>query len=166
MNGVSLELLETQTKSSQVRVRSEAVADGYFPVPNEEKLGRGFFVPDDLLQKSGEEFRIVGRTSDVINVAGKKVNPAEVEAILLRHEGVRQAVVFGRESASRNQEVAACVVALCDVKESQLLEFCRRRLSSWQVPKQILLVAEIPVTERGKISRRDLARAFPVRSVS
>jgi acyl-CoA synthetase (AMP-forming)/AMP-acid ligase II len=166
MKGVSLELLETQTKSSQVRVRSEAVADGYFPVPNEEKLGRGFFVPDDLLQKSGEEFRIVGRTSDVINVAGKKVNPAEVEAVLLRHKGVRQAVVFGQESASRNQEVAACVVALCDVKESQLLEFCRRRLSSWQVPKQILLVAEIPVTERGKISRRDLARAFPVRSVS
>jgi acyl-CoA synthetase (AMP-forming)/AMP-acid ligase II len=69
--------------------------------------------------------------------------------------------VFGRESALRNQEVAACVVASSDVNESQLLEFCRRRLSGWQVPKQILLVADIPVNERGKISRRDLARAFP-----
>jgi long-chain acyl-CoA synthetase len=160
MDGVSLEFLETQTGPGRVRVRSEAVADGYFPVPNEEKLGHGFFVPDDLLQESGEGFRIVGRTSDVINVAGKKVNPAEVEAVLLRHEGVRQAVVFGRESASRNQEVAACVVALRAVKESELLEFCRHRLSGWQVPKQIFLVAEIPVTERGKISRRDLARRF------
>ena len=164
MKGVSLELLEPQAGSSRVRVRSAAVADGYFPEPNEEKLGHGFFVPDDLLQKSGEGFRIVGRISDVINVAGKKVNPAEVEAALLRYEGVRQAVVFGRESTLRNQEVAACVVASGDVNESQLLEFCRRRLSGWQVPKQILLVAEIPVTERGKISRRDLARTFPAQT--
>lgn len=161
MSGVSLELLDTKTESSRVRVRSAAVADGYFPEPNEEKLGRGFFIPDDLLQKSGEGFRIVGRTSDVINVAGKKVNPAEVEAVLLRYEGVQKAVVFGRESALRNQEVAACVVASSHLTESQLLEFCRHRLSGWQVPKQIFLMAEIPVSERGKISRRDLARAFP-----
>jgi long-chain acyl-CoA synthetase len=161
MKGVSLELLEPEAESSRVRVRSAAVADDYFPEPNEEKLGRGFFIPDDLLQKSGRGFRIVGRISDVINVAGKKVNPAEVEAALLCYEGVRQAVVFGRESVLRNQEVAACVVATSDVKESQLLEFCRRRLSGWQVPKQILLVGDIPVNERGKISRRDLARAFP-----
>ena len=164
MKNVTLELLEPESESSRVRVRSAAVADSYFPEPNEEKLDHGFFVPDDLLQKSGEGFRIVGRISDVINVAGKKVNPAEVEAALLRYEGVRQAVVFGRESALRNQEVAACVVASSGVNESELLEFCRRRLSGWQVPKQILLVAEIPVTERGKISRRELARAFPAKT--
>jgi long-chain acyl-CoA synthetase len=161
MKGVSLELLEPEVEASRVRVRSAAVADGYFPEPNENKLGNGIFIPDDLLQKAGEGFRVVGRVSDVINVAGKKVNPAEVEAALLHYKGVRQAVVFGRESTLRNQEVAACVVASSDVNESGLLEFCRRRLSGWQVPKQILLVAEIPVTERGKISRRDLARAFP-----
>jgi long-chain acyl-CoA synthetase len=160
MQGVSLELLDLGTESSRVRVRSAAVADGYFPEPNEEKLGHGFFVPDDLLQKSDDGFRIVDRISDVINVAGKKVNPAEVEAVLLGYEGVRQAVVFGPESTLRNQEVAACVVASSDVEESQLLEFCRRRLSGWQVPKRILLVAEIPITARGKISRRDLARKF------
>ena len=43
---------------------------------------------------------IVGRVSDVINVAGKKVNPAEIEAQLLRFEGVRQAVVFGRSTGA------------------------------------------------------------------
>ena len=161
MKGVSLELLDPEAESSRVRVRSAAVADGYFPDPNEERLGRGFFIPDDLLQKCGNGFRIIGRISDVINVAGKKVNPAEVEAALLRYEGVQQAVVFGRESILRNQEVAACVVATSEVNESQLLEFCRHRLSGWQVPKQILLVGDIPVNERGKISRRDLARAFP-----
>ncbi len=141
-------------------MQSAAVADGYFPEPNEEKLGRGVFIPDDLLQKSGDGFRILGRISDVINVAGKKVNPAEVEAALLGHEGVREAVVFGRESTLRNQEVAACVVASPAINESQLMEFCRRRLSGWQVPKQIFFVDKIPANKRGKISRRDLERRF------
>ena len=92
-------------------MRSAAVGDGYFPEPDPEKLGDGSFLPDDLVTMNEAGVRIVGRLSDVINVAGKKVNPAEVEAHLLSHEGVRQAVVFGRASALRNQEVVACVVA-------------------------------------------------------
>ena len=52
----------------------------------------------------------MGRVSDLINVAGKKVNPAEVEAVLLAVPGVSEAVVFGRSSALRNEEVVACVV--------------------------------------------------------
>jgi len=161
MKDVHLELVDETTSASQVRVRSATVGDGYFPEAEETKLGRGVFVPDDLLTKTANGFRIVGRVSDVINVAGKKVNPAEVEAHLLRFGGVRQAVVFGRESALRNEEIAACVVADVDVREADLLEFCRNQLSGWQAPKQIFIVDAIPVNERGKISRRDLARRFP-----
>ena len=112
------------------------------------------------MEKSDAGFRIVGRVSDVINVAGKKVNPAEVEAELLRIEGVRAAVVFGRESSLRNEEVAACIVAGSQIRENELLEFCRQRLSGWQVPKRIFFVDEIPVNERGKVSRRELAQRF------
>ena len=160
MHGVALELLEPESPATRVRVRSAAAGDGYFPEPDEEKLGRGIFVPDDLLNRSENGFRIVGRISDLINVAGKKVNPAEVEAELLRFAGVRAAVVFARESTLRNEEVAACIVAGEGVRESELLEFCRERLSGWQVPKRIFFVAEIPVNERGKVSRRELAERF------
>ena len=160
MTGASIEMFDARTTSSQIRVRSAAVGDGYFPEPDEDKLGKGVFVPDDLLAREGSAFRIVGRISDVINVAGKKVNPAEVEAQMLRCPGVRQAVVFGRESALRNEEVAACVVASAHVSEDDLLRFCREMLSSWQVPKRIFIVAAVPVNERGKVSRRDLARRF------
>jgi long-chain acyl-CoA synthetase len=160
MNGVNLELVDPEGSASQIHVRSAAVGDGYFPEADEEKLGNGIFVPDDLLARDGSGFKIVGRISDVINVAGKKVNPAEVEAHLLRFAGVRQAVVFGRESVLRNEEVAACVVAAPDVSETDLLQFCRGALSSWQVPKRILIVDSIPANERGKISRRELSRRF------
>ena len=160
MSGVELESLEPDATATRIRVRSAAAADGYFPEPEKEKLGRGIFVPDDLLTRSEDGFRIVGRISDVINVAGKKVSPAEVEAELLRCAGVRGAVVFGRESTLRNEEVAACVVADEGVRETELLEFCRRRLSGWQVPKRIFFLSEIPANERGKVSRRALAERF------
>ncbi len=159
MSGVKIEMLEAGS-ASRIRVQSAACGEGYFPEPDEEKLGGGFFAPDDLLTKSGDGFRIVGRVSDVINVAGKKVNPAEVEAELLRFDGVRGAIVFGRESSLRNEEVAACVAAGAEVREAELLEFCRQRLSGWQVPKRIFFVTEIPVNERGKVSRRELAQRF------
>jgi acyl-coenzyme A synthetase/AMP-(fatty) acid ligase len=160
MKNVRLEMVDPKGSATQIRVRSAAVGDGYFPEPDEEKLGGGIFVPDDLLARDGSGFKIVGRISDVINVAGKKVNPAEVEAHLLRFTGVRQAVVFGRESALRNEEVAACVVAAPDVSETHLLQFCRGALSTWQVPKRIFIVDTIPANERGKISRRELSRRF------
>src|SRR5438309_3301864 len=160
MKDVDLEIVDPTAAASQVPVRSRAAGDGYFPDMDDEKLGRGFFLPDDLLTKTENGFRIVGRVSDRINVAGKKVHPAEVEAHLLRFAGVRQAVVFGRESALRHEEVAACVVASPGVSEPDLLEFCRRELSGWQVPKRIFIVNAIPVNERGKINRREVARHF------
>jgi acyl-CoA synthetase (AMP-forming)/AMP-acid ligase II len=160
MAGVNLRLLDPSATSSQVEVRSAAAGDGYLPEPDDKKLRTGRFVPDDLLVERDPGFRIVGRVSDVINVAGKKVSPAEVEAVLLQFEGVREAIVFGKESTLRNEEVAACVVAKGEIVESELLDFCRGRLSGWQVPKRIVFLSEMPVTERGKISRRVLAEQY------
>ncbi len=160
MNGVTIEMLDRDASASRLRIQSAAAGDDYFPEPDHEKLGGGFFSPDDLLSRTAAGFRIVGRVSDVINVAGKKVNPAEVEAELLRFDGVRAAVVFGRQSTLRNEEVAACVAAGPGVRETDLLEFCRQRLNGWQVPKRIFFVDEIPVNERGKVSRRELAQRF------
>jgi acyl-CoA synthetase (AMP-forming)/AMP-acid ligase II len=162
MQGVAVELIDPTESATQIRVRSAAVSDGYFPEPDDQKLGNGIFVPDDLLERHDSALKIVGRISDVINVAGKKVNPAEVEAHLLRFKGVRQVVVFGRSTGAglRNEEVVACVLANPEVTENDLLRFCRSALSGWQVPKRIFIVDMIPTNERGKISRRDLARRF------
>src|SRR5439155_2435705 len=148
-----LEMIDPNAQSSQARVRSAAVGDGYFPDADEEKLANGIFVPDDLLEQHDSGFKIVGRVSDVINVAGKKVNPAEIEERLLHFRGVRQAVAFGRPAAAglRNEEVAACIVADVDpstelrtsLREADLLEFCRSGLSAWQVPKRIFILDSI-----------------------
>jgi long-chain acyl-CoA synthetase len=159
MVGVKIEQIDADQSTSLVRVRSQAVADGYFPEADKDKLGNGVFVPDDLLEKTPAGYRLVGRTSDLINVAGKKVHPTEVEAEILRCPAVRAAIVFGRESKRRNQEIVACVVA-SGLSERELLAHCRARLSGWQVPRRIYFVAAIPINERGKTSRRELARRY------
>ncbi len=130
MQGVEVEFIDPTASVSQIRVRSGAVSDSYFPEPNEQKLGNGVFVPDDLLARHNSALKIVGRVSDVINVAGKKVNPAEVEAYLLRFEGVRQAVVFGCPTGAglRNEEVAACVRGIAAGKRKRSFAILPRRV--------------------------------------
>ncbi|MFL6584906.1 MAG: class I adenylate-forming enzyme family protein [Chthoniobacterales bacterium] len=160
MEGVELDFIDANAASGQMRVRSAAVGAGYFPDADQAKLGGGVFIPDDLLAQAENGLQVVGRVSDVINVAGKKVNPAEVEAVLLGFHGVHYATAFGRESSRRNEEVAACVVATPPIDEGALREHCRRRLSAWQVPKRIFFVDQIPVNERGKVSRRLLSERF------
>jgi long-chain acyl-CoA synthetase len=160
MHGVKIEPLDVRSASSLIHVRGRAVGDGYFPQSDEAKLGGGIFIPDDLLEKTPTGYRIVGRASDLINVAGKKVSPAEVEAQIVRCPGVREAVVFAGESPRRNQEVIACVVVAAGHTEAQLLAHCRARLSACQMPRRIFLVDRIPVNERGKVNRRELARRY------
>ena len=163
LNGVSVE--SGSDKPGLITVRSAAVGDGYFPVDEPAVLGGGRFVPGDLIQRTERGMFLAGRTSDVINVAGRKVNPIEVEARLAEFPGVRQAVVFGVASELRGEEPIACVVADEGLAPEALLGHCQEHLSPWQVPRDVWVVAEIPVNESGKISRRVLAEMYRARIV-
>jgi long-chain acyl-CoA synthetase len=118
----------------------------------------GKFTPDDIIEpRENGEIALVGRRSDWINTAGKKVNPREVEQVILQIEGVRDAKVYGEPAGSRGEVVAAAVVANGDVTRETIREFCRSRLSSHKVPRIVKLLDAIPVDERGKVKRAALA---------
>jgi acyl-CoA synthetase (AMP-forming)/AMP-acid ligase II len=138
----------------QVWVRSPAVALGYWPRAEDDNFKDGAFRPSDLLERSGSGYAIVGRVSDLINVAGRKVNPDEVERVLRMSPHVRQAVVLGLPAAARGEEVAACVEG--EATEAELRTLCARNLPAWQVPRRWFFLREIPLNARGKISRADL----------
>jgi acyl-CoA synthetase (AMP-forming)/AMP-acid ligase II len=159
MHGVDLVQGEA---GGPIAVRGPAVADGYFPEEDEPVLGAGRFVPGDLVQRTERGLQLVGRTSEIINVAGRKLNPLEVEARLAEFPGVKQVIVFGVESVSRGEEPVACVVGE-DLASESLLRFCRQTLSAWQVPRDVWIVGEIPANERGKINRRALAESYRAR---
>ena len=93
----------------------------------------------------------------MINTAGKKVNPREVEQVILQIEGVREVKVYGEPAGARGEVVAAAVVAGDGVTREQIRDFCRSRLSSHKVPRIVKLIDAIPVDERGKVKRAALA---------
>jgi len=163
MRNVEIVPLTEPGIAGPVEVRSAAVGEGYYPDPAPETLGAGRYVPGDRVRMASRGMYLEGRESDLINIAGRKLNPAEIEARLAACPGVRQVVVFGVPSALRNEEAVACVsgsAPVCDV-----LRYARAVLSGWQVPKDIWLVDELPVNDRGKISRRALARLYGERSL-
>ena len=140
MQGVSLSI-----ENSRLTVRSASAVGGSF-------------VTDDLVSMNDEgELVLTGRASDLINTAGKKVNPREVEAVILQMEGVREAKVYGEAAGARGEVVAAAIVATPDVTREQVRAFCRARLSLHKVPRIVKLIDAMPVDERGKIKRAALA---------
>ena len=118
----------------------------------------GKFTPDDIIElRDNGEIALAGRASDWINTAGKKVNPREVEQVILQIEGVRDVKVYGEPAGSRGEVVAAAVVAGSEVTRETIRDFCRSRLSSHKVPRIVKLLDAIPVDERGKVKRAALA---------
>lgn len=142
-----------------ITVRSAAVGDDYFPTRDATKLGAGHFIPGDLVRCDKRGLVLVGRVSEVINIAGRKLNPLEVEARLAEFPGVKQVVVFGVPSALRGEEAVACVAGE-GIESPAMMRFCQGRLSAWQIPREMWIVPEIPTNERGKVSRRALAESF------
>jgi acyl-CoA synthetase (AMP-forming)/AMP-acid ligase II len=154
MDGVTL-----TTSTRRLVVRSGSVAAGYlFDASTFEPFESGTFVTDDLVElREDGEVALTGRAGDLINTAGKKVNPREVEAVLLQIAGVSEAKVYGEAAGARGEVVAAAIVATPNVTREQVREFCRARLSLHKVPRIIKLIDEMPVDERGKVKRAALA---------
>ena len=118
----------------------------------------GRFVADDLAElRDDGELVLTGRVGDLINTAGKKVNPREVEQVILQIEGVRQAKVYGEPAGARGEVVAAAVVASPDVTRETIRAFCLEHLSPHKVPRIVKLIESIPLDERGKVKRAALA---------
>lgn len=150
--------LTIEPETNRLVVDSGAVAAGYSNGDENSAQFKGTqFVTDDLarLDKSGE-LELVGRVGDLINTAGKKVNPREVEAVILQLSGVRQARVFGEPAGARGEVVAAVVVADPDVTREQVREFCGAHLSSHKIPRIVKFIEAIPLDERGKFRRSAL----------
>ena len=152
LQGVDVRISD-DTDGARILIRSPAIGIGMI---NEN----GGFQPADLLVREPLGFRIVGRESDVINVAGMKVNPLEIERVLGRFPGVKEAVVCGVEDPVRGQTICALVAAKEAPGLPSLRHHCAAHLASWKVPRRFVFAPEIPRNARGKISRAEIARTI------
>jgi len=144
--------------TNRITVRGPNVADGYFPDSDADILDGTQFSPGDLVEWSNQGIRLVGRVTEFVNVAGKKVHPSVVEEHLRKMPGVIDAIVFGIPSTTRNEDLVAYVVGSKSLSRQLLESHCREGLSSWQVPREIQIVSELPFNNRGKINRSELSK--------
>ncbi len=104
-----------------------------------------------------------GRADDVINSAGFRIGPAEVEGCLLEHPAVEQCAVVGVPDQVRGEAVKAFVLLKPDRAPSpalaaELMDHVKQRLGAFQRPREIEWVTELPMTVSGKIRRAELRR--------
>jgi acyl-coenzyme A synthetase/AMP-(fatty) acid ligase len=140
---------------------------GYWNRPEQTAAAyRGdWFLTGDLGMLDDEGWiHFKGRADDVINSAGFRIGPAEVEGCLLEHVAVEQCAVIGVPDDVRGEAVKAFVVLAPGYEGSPALlgelgEHVKRRLGSFQRPRDIAWVTELPMTVSGKIRRAELRHA-------
>ena len=145
--------------SGRVHVAGAAVASGYAGSTRADEgfTDDGFLTGDFGRHDPAGQLVLTGRASSFINVAGKKVEPGEVEQILRSMPGIQDACVLGAADAVRGQQVVACIVARDpSLTAPAIRQYCASRLAAHKVPRTILWLDRIPLTERGKIDRARL----------
>jgi acyl-CoA synthetase (AMP-forming)/AMP-acid ligase II len=136
------------------------VADGEtgeFWVRAAHTVTEGWVKSGDLVRRDTEGYLYAaGRLSDVINRGGEKIDPIEVETALRTHPDVEDAAVCGVHDAEMGERVGAVVVSRAPMAPDDLRSWCRERLAPYKMPERIVFVDALPLTELGKVSRRDL----------
>ncbi|MEM7295544.1 MAG: acyl--CoA ligase [Pseudomonadota bacterium] len=133
----------------------EANAKSFF-----EAEGKRWFRTGDQGSFDAEGYlTLTGRLKEIINRGGEKVSPLEVDGVLSEHPAVAQAVTFALPHAKLGEEVAAALVLKDGAKANAngIKKFARERLAGFKVPREILILDEIPKGATGKLQRIGLA---------
>lgn len=152
--------VEIRIHDGCLQIRNPLVVRTYVGGPGEFADVDGWVATGDVVEVAGDRVYFLGRADGAINVGGNKVIPEEVEGVLLGHQAVSAARVFGH----RNPIVGALVAAEVQLTESPdlgataaatLRAYCAERLPAHKVPALIRVVDRIAASSAGKTARRD-----------
>ncbi len=145
----------------EILIKGPNVMKGYFrnPQATAEAVRDGWLHSGDIGYRDADGyFFIVDRVKDMINVAGFKVFPREVEEVLFEHPAVKEVAVLGMPDAVRGEAVKAFVV----LHEGQaadaesLRAICRGKIAAYKVPEAVEFIAALPKNPTGKILKKEL----------
>jgi len=146
--------------TGEVVIKSQTLTNGYYNVPeNQQVFKDGAFFTGDLgkFDQAGRVY-ITGRKKLLIDTGGRKVDPIEIEDILITHPKVKEAVVVGVKGSQTGEIVKAVIVLKereeCESKE--IFSYCKERLADFKVPQLVEFRDEIPKSPLGKILRKAL----------
>ena len=144
-----------------LHLRGNTLMLGYVGRERSDTFDRdGWFDTGDICTIRGDFLYFHGRNNAMIKTAGANVAPAEVEAALLTIDGVAEAHVVGLPDEERGEIVGAIVLPRCGhiLTEQSVLAEARRQLSSYKVPRRLIIADAVPLTGTNKLDRRAAAK--------
>ncbi len=140
----------------ELLVRGPQVFSGYWNKPGETAeslLPDGWMRTGDVVVQDPDSFvRVVDRIKELILVGGFNVYPTEVERVLVAMPGIAEAAVVGLPGAQGEQVVAAVVLEPgAQIDSEEVRAECRRHLAGYKVPREIVVVDDLPVSTIGKV---------------
>jgi long-chain acyl-CoA synthetase len=148
---------ETRIVDGILQIKAQSAMLGYLNAPSPFSQD-GWFITGDEVEVDGEYMRILGRRSELINVGGEKVYPAEVESVIQEIENVAEVTVYGEKNPITGNIVCAQVrlrkaedprAAALRIKKA-----CREHMPAFKVPVKVLLVDKNMHSERFKKMRQ------------
>jgi acyl-CoA synthetase (AMP-forming)/AMP-acid ligase II len=140
-----------------VRVRSTYAVESYFGDAEESSrvFRDGWFHPGDVGTLSANNLLVIsGRQNAVLNLGGNKINPENIELVLLQFKGVSEVAAVSVANEYGNDEIWAVIVAHEKLDESALRTHCEARLNRPFAPVKYRFADSLPHNEMGKIDRR------------
>ena len=145
-------------KTGEIIIKSPSMTDGYVGSLEETKrvFVDGFYHTGDLGMFDSDGYLFIcGRKKLFINISGNKVDPYEVENLLMTHEKITEAAVIGTPAAGGREEVRAFIVA-DGLTRRDIVDFCRGKISDYKIPAKMEFVDALPRSPAGKILREKL----------
>jgi long-chain acyl-CoA synthetase len=154
-----------------LHIRGPHVMLGYW---NKEELSnemlRPGFLPGERILCSNDWFKtddegflyFLGRNDDIIKTRGEKVSPVEVENVLYKIAGVKEAAVIGVPDEIMGEAIIAFVTTHDQSKrdEKEIIKECMTRLELFMVPQRIVFIDEMPKSSNSKIDKKDLKKMY------
>ncbi len=153
IDGVSLRL-----RKGVLEVKSPRAMSSYLHSTNNSPFSEdGWLITNDLVEVAGDRVLFRGRSDLVLNIGGAKVTPEEIEAVLLEHPDVAEAVVYGIANPITGATVAADIQCRPNLDEASLrkslLQYAKSRLESYKIPRIIRFNHDTGTSDGGKKSR-------------
>jgi long-chain acyl-CoA synthetase len=147
----------------QIVLKGPNIMKGYFnnPAATAEALKDGWLKTGDMGRLDEEGYLyLVDRMKDMVNSAGLKIWPREVEEVLYQHVGVAECAVIGVPDELFGESVKACVVARPGVEicAEDIIDFCKERLAGYKAPRMVEFMDGLPKTPAGKVLKTELRK--------
>lgn len=159
-NGITI----ADGEPGEIYVKGKNVFKAYWRNPEATKkefTDNGWFKTGDVAVVENGYYRIMGRTSvDIIKSGGYKISALEIEEALRMYEGINDCAVVGIPNDEWGELIVAGLICSQKIDFSQLDQWLRKRIASYKIPRQYIILDELPRNAMGKVVKTEVKKLF------